>query len=70
MSMEQKIKTAAAYKGISQAKLASLVGMTASNFNQKLKRATFTEKELITIAQALEASYTPFYFEFSDGMKI
>lgn len=70
MSMEQKIKTAAAYKGISQAKLAALVGMTASNFNQKLKRATFTEDELSKIAEALEASYVPFFFEFADGMKI
>lgn len=70
MSMEQKIKTAAAYKGISQAKLADLVGMTASNFNQKLKRATFTEEELQAIANALEASYIPFCFEFPDGMKV
>ena len=60
----------AAYKGISQAKLAALVGMTASNFNQKLKRATFTEDELSKIAAALEASYVPFFFEFADGMKI
>lgn len=70
MGMEKKIKTAAAYKGISQAKLAAAIGMTASNFNQKLKRATFTEEELIAIASALEAEYQPFYFHFSDGMKI
>ena len=70
MSMEQKIKTAAAYKGISQAKLATEIGMTASNFNQKLKRATFTEEELQEIAKALGAQYLPFCFEFSDGMKI
>lgn len=70
MSMEQKIKTASAYKGISQAKLAAAIGMTASNFNQKLKRATFTEDELKSIAKALGAEYVPFSFEFSDGMKI
>lgn len=70
MSMEQKIKTAAAYKGISQAKLAALIGMTASNFNQKLKRATFNDEELEKIAVALGAAYIPFSFEFSDGMKI
>lgn len=69
MSLEQKIKTAAAYKGISQAKLASVIGMTPSNFNQKLKRATFTEKELVAIAKALGAAYFS-YFEFPDGMKI
>ena len=70
MSMEQKIKTAATYKGISQAKLAAAIGMTASNFNQKLKRCTFTEEELSAIAHALEANYIPFCFEFPDGMKI
>ena len=45
MSKEQKIKTAAAYSGVSQAKLAEKIGMTASNFNQKLKRDTFTDEE-------------------------
>lgn len=70
MSMEQKIKTASAYKGISQAKLATSIGMTASNFNQKLKRATFTEEELTSIAEALGAKYMPFCFLFEDGMKI
>lgn len=70
VSMEQKIKTAAAYRGISQAKIAATIGMTASNFNQKLKRSTFTDEELKAIAEAIEAEYIPFYFEFSDGMKI
>lgn len=70
MGMEQKIKTAAAYKGISQAGLARAIGMTASNFNQKIKRETFTEEELTKIAEALEAKYIPFAFEFIDGMKI
>ena len=70
MGMEQRIKAAAAYKGISQAKLAEAIGMTASNFNQKLKRATFTEEELAKIAEALEALFIPFAFQFSDGTRI
>jgi len=70
MSKEQKIKTAAAYKGISQAKVAAEIGMTASNFNQKLKRDTFTEEELVAIAQALGATFEPCAFVFPDGMKI
>ena len=53
-----------------RSKLALAIGMTASNFNQKLKRSTFTEDELKAIAKALDASYIPFYFSFEDGMKI
>ncbi len=70
MSKEQKIKTAAAYKGISQARLATAIGMTPSNFNQKLKRDTFTDEELNMIAEALGANFIPCFFEFPDGMKI
>ncbi len=69
MTMEQKIKMALAYKGISQAKLAEAMNTTASNFNQKLKRETFTVKELETIAQVLGAKYF-FGFEFEDGTRV
>lgn len=69
-SKEQKIKTATTYKGISQAKLATAIGMTASNFNQKLKRDTFTDEELAKIAEALGATFEPCAFVFPDGMKI
>ena len=68
MTMEQKIKTAAAYKGLSQAKLATSIGMTASNFNQKLKRGTFTEDEIRQIAEALGATFES-AFVFPDGMR-
>lgn len=70
MSKEQKIKAAAAYKGLSQARLAEAIGMTASNFNQKLKRDTFTDDELKKIAAALGAKFEPCAFVFSDGMRI
>ena len=70
MGMEQRIKAAAAYSGISQAKLAAAIGMTPSNFNQKLKRATFTEEEMQKIAEALGCTFVPFSFTFDDGMKI
>ena len=70
MSKEQKIKAAVAYAGISQAKLAANIGMTASNFNQKLKRDTFTDEELETIAHALNADFEPCAFVFPDGTKI
>ena len=68
MTMEQRIKTAA-YRGISQAKLAVRIGMTASNFNQKLKRGTFNEAETERIAAALDASFET-AFVFPDGMRI
>lgn len=70
MGKEQKIKAAAAYSGISQAKLATQIGMTASNFNQKLKRDTFTDGELADIAKAMGARFEPCAFVFPDGMKI
>jgi transcriptional regulator with XRE-family HTH domain len=67
--MEQRIKTATAYKGLSQAKLAAAIGMTASNFNQKIKRGTFSDEELQRIAEALGATFEV-AFVFPDGMKI
>lgn len=70
MSKEQKIKAAIAYSGISQAKLATKIGTTPSNFNQKLKRDTFTDEELALIAQALGATFEPCSFVFPDGIKI
>lgn len=67
--MEQKISMALAYKGISQAALAREMGTTPSNFNQKLKRGTFTVEELERIAETLGGTYF-FGFEFADGTKI
>jgi DNA-binding transcriptional regulator YdaS (Cro superfamily) len=67
--MEQKINMAAAYKGLSQAALARAIGMTPSNFNQKIKRETFAPDELAAIAVALGAVYVS-TFEFPDGTRI
>ena len=69
MNTEQMINMAVAYKGISQAALARAIGMTASNFNQKIKRDTFNKEELEKIADALGGTYNSF-FEFPDGTKI
>jgi len=66
MTMEQKINMAAAYRGMSQANLARQIGMTPSNFNQKIKRDTFSTEELKQIAAALDAVYVA-AFNFSDG---
>lgn len=69
MTIEQKINMAAAYKGMSQAALARAVGMTPSNFNQKIKRETFSPDEMNAIATALGAVYTV-AFEFPDGTTV
>lgn len=69
MNMEQKINMAIAYKGISQAALARLINMTPSNFNQKIKRQTFSQEEMEQIAAALGAVYIS-AFEFPDGTRI
>lgn len=69
MTMEQKICMVLAYKGISQAALAREMGTTPSNFNQKLKRGTFSVEELEAMAAALGAKYF-FGFEFEDGTKV
>lgn len=69
MTMEQKINMALAYKGMSQAALARMIDTTPSNFNQKLKRGTFSLEELERMASALGATYS-FGFEFEDGTRI
>ena len=69
MTMEQKIGMALAYKGMSQAALAREMGTTPSNFNQKLKRGTFSVEEMEKMATALGAKYF-FGFEFEDGTKV
>ena len=70
ITKEQKIKMAVAYKGISQAALAKMLGTTPSNFNQKLKRDTFTDEELEKIADVLDAKFRPCAFVFPDGTEI
>ena len=69
MTLEQKISMALAYKQISQAALARMLGQTPSNFNQKMKRGTFSVEELVKIGEALGAKYF-FGYEFEDGTKI
>ena len=69
MTTEQRINMGLAYRGMSQAALARAIDMTPSNFNQKVKRDTFSREELEKIASALDAKYVTF-FEFPDGTKI
>ncbi len=66
MTIEQKLKMALSYAGISQAELARKIGTTPSNFNQKVKRNTLTKEELEQIAAALNGKWRA-EFVFEDG---
>lgn len=54
MGMVQSIRIAMVKRGnLSEAELARRVGVTPQNFNHKMKRDNFTEKDLREIAEAL-----------------
>ena len=69
MTIEQKIKMALSYSGISQAELARKMGTTPSNLNQKVKRNTLTKEEMEQIASALGGTWRA-EFVFEDGTVI
>ena len=69
MTIEQKIKMALSYTGISQSELARRIGTTPQNFNQKLKRNSLTNEEMEQIATVLGGSWRA-EFVFADGTTI
>ncbi len=69
MTIEQKIKMALAYAGISQAELARRIGTTPSNLNQKIKRNTLTMEDMEKIAQAMGGQWKA-EFDFPGGTVI
>ena len=69
MTITQKIKMSLAYKDMSEAELARLIGSSPAAFNQRMKTGKFTSEELDAIAAAMEGEYF-FGFEFPDGTKI
>ncbi len=69
MTIEQKIKMALSYSGISQAELARRIGTTPSNLNQKVKRNTITKEEMEEIAAAIDGTWRA-EFVFADGTVI
>lgn len=69
MTIEQKIKMALSFAGLSQAELARKLGTTPSNLNQKIHRNTLTKEELEKIAQALGCTWRA-EFVFNDGTTI
>ena len=70
MTYEQKIRTAAAFAGVSLSELARRINQSPQNFNSRLKTGKFTEKEMEAIASAMNANFEPCAFVFTDGTKI
>lgn len=69
MTIEQKLKMALSYSGISQAELARRLETTPQNLNLKIKRNTLTKEDLEQIAAALGGSWRA-EFVFKDGTVI
>ena len=69
MNQGQRIRMAAAYKGVTLSSLAKSKETSVQNFLQRLDRGTVTEEEIDGIADDLGAKYIR-YLEFPDGTKI
>ncbi len=69
MTIEQKIKMALSYSGVSQSEIARRIGTTPQNFSQKVKRNTLTKEEMEQIAAAIGGSWRA-EFVFPDGTVI
>ena len=71
MSMAEKIRIACVKKGnIAEAELARRLGNTPQNFNHKMKRDNFSEKELREIAQALNLKLDISFVDPETGERI
>jgi transcriptional regulator with XRE-family HTH domain len=59
MGMTERIRFLLVKRGnMSEAELARRMGETPQNFNRKMKRDNFTEKDLYKIAEILNCTYT------------
>ena len=71
MSMSEKIRILLIKRGnISEAELARRINTTPQNFNSKMKRDNFTERDLIEIANVLNCSYNPTFVLNDTGEQI
>lgn len=57
LSMGEKIRIAMSRRGMSIGRLAEEIETTRQNFSNKLSRDNFSEKELHTIAKALNCTF-------------
>lgn len=69
MNAKQKIQAAIAYKGITQAELAKMLGMSAQVFSKRISTGKFTLQEWEKIAEVLGAKFEA-AFVFPDGGRI
>ncbi len=69
ITLQQQVKAACNIAGVSVTELGKKMGMSQSNFSQRLKNGKFTKEELAQMADLLGAEFH-FYFEFEDGTKI
>lgn len=71
MSMAEKIRILLIKRGnISEADLARRLKTTPQNFNSKMKRDNFTEKDLQEIANVLDCSYKASFILKDTGEEI
>ena len=69
INIQQKIDTACAIAGISQAELAKRMGTTPQAWNQRLKTGKFSDEDFRKIAEATGSVYRSGFY-FSDGNKV
>lgn len=60
---------AATYAGMSLAEIARRFGTSPQNFNEKLKRNSFSDRDMGKIADVLNAKYVVL-FKFKDGTEV
>lgn len=69
MAMANKIKHLLIDKNMDMKELAEKIGISSSNFYNKMKRDNFTEKDLRIIAEALRCDYEAYFVDKETGEK-
>ena len=67
MTTKQIIDIACSHAGISQAEMARRIGISPSNFNQKIRRDSLTPDEWAKAANAVNGTFI-MQIRFDDGM--
>ena len=70
LTMGEKISVVLKRRNMNISQLAEATGQTRQNLHNKLKRDNFQEKELRSIAKALDCEYEAFFVMNDTGEKI